>query len=100
MTTEVIIENIRRKVERLMDDNRNLSASFRKACSQRDKGSKRKNRLLKERMADMQRRMNTLELAESLRGGGSDKKIAKAHINRLMREVDRCIALLGKTEQA
>ena len=99
MTTEVIIENIRRKVERLMDDNRNLSASFRKACSQRDK-LKEENRLLKERIADMQRRMNTLELAESLRGGGSDKKIAKAHINRLMREVDRCIALLGKTEQA
>lgn len=99
MTAEVIIENIRRKVERLMDDNRNMSASYRKACTQRDK-FKEENRQLKERMADMQRRINALELAESFQGGGSDKKIAKAHINRLMREVDRCIALLGKTEQA
>ena len=98
MTAEVIIENIRRKVERLMEENRSLSASYRKVCAQRDR-LKEENRSLKERLAEMQRRINTLELAEGLQGGASDKKIAKAHINRLMREVDKCIALIGKTEQ-
>jgi hypothetical protein len=35
-------------------------------------------------------------LRESMTGGSEDTKVAKARVNRLMREVDKCIALLNK----
>lgn len=97
MTAEVIIENIRHKIERLIEDNRNLAADYDKVCRQRD-ALRADNRALKEQIASMERRISTLEIAGSLEGGTTDKKAAKARINRLMREVDKCIALLNRAE--
>ena len=41
-----------------------------------------------------------MQLAEGLSGGGRNRAKARARVNRLMREVDRCIALLEKPEGA
>jgi len=97
MTAEVIIDNIRRKVRRLMNENLALWSDYEKACRQRDK-LKDDNRELKQRIATLERRVSTLEIAAAMEGK-SDIQGAKAHINRLMREVDKCIALLNKGEQ-
>ena len=34
-----------------------------------------------------------MRLADSLAGGSGDREKARARVNRLMREVDKCIAL-------
>ena len=37
-----------------------------------------------------------MQLTEGLAGGGRNREKARARVNRLMREVDKCIALLGQ----
>jgi hypothetical protein len=37
-----------------------------------------------------------MQLAEGLAGGSQNREKARARINRLMREVDKCIAMVGK----
>lgn len=55
-----------------------------------------KNRELTNKLAEAERRISMLELSEGLAGNAANKKQAKARVNRLMREIDRCIALLNK----
>ena len=38
-------------------------------------------------------------LAEGLAGGGRNRERARARVNRLVREVDRCIALLNRQQE-
>ena len=63
--------------------------------AQRDK-LQAQNRELTNRLAEAERRISSLELSEGLAGNSADRKQAKARVNRLMREIDRCIALLNK----
>ena len=39
-----------------------------------------------------------MQLTAGLAGGSADKEKARARVNRLMREVDKCIALLNKPQ--
>ncbi|WP_372752071.1 hypothetical protein [Labilibaculum sp.] len=39
---------------------------------------------------------NTLKLAKTLAANSSDSKDAKVKINRIVREIDKCIALLNR----
>lgn len=57
---------------------------------------KDENLRLKNGIDTLEKRINVLELGESLSGSVADTKQAKARINRLMREIDRCIALINK----
>ena len=41
-----------------------------------------------------------MQLTEGLAGGGRNREKARARVNRLMREVDKCIALLGQQPAA
>ncbi len=43
--------------------------------------------------------LSSLRLSEALSGNGKDRDKARARVNQLMREVDRCIALLNKVDQ-
>jgi hypothetical protein len=45
---------------------------------------------------DLDHRYNTLKLAKSLTGDGKDSQDAKLKINRIVREIDKCIALLNR----
>lgn len=56
---------------------------------------KNENRQLADRITRLEQRLHVLELKEGLGSGGNDKA-AIARVNRLMREVDRCIALLNR----
>ena len=40
-----------------------------------------------------------VRLAEGLAGGGRNRERARARVNRLVREVDRCIALLNRQQE-
>ena len=39
-----------------------------------------------------------MQLAEGLAGGSGNRDKARARVNRLMREVDKCIALLERSD--
>ena len=47
-------------------------------------------------LIDDHKRLARMQLTEGLAGGGRNREKARARVNRLMREVDKCIALLGQ----
>ena len=81
----------------MIEDNTRLRKECAELVAERDK-FRGENRQLREKINELQRKLSLLELGEGF-GGTQDeaaKKRARAQINRLMREIDRCIALVNK----
>lgn len=95
MANKSIIEGIEKKIARLIEQHDRLKKQAAELQAQRDKLVSQ-NRELTNKLADAERRISTLELGQGLAGNAADKRQAKARVNRLMREIDRCIALLNK----
>ena len=47
-------------------------------------------------IAELEERCSRLKLASALNGSDSDMHDAKIKVNRIVREIDRCIALLNR----
>ena len=97
MAEKDIIKLLRGEVERLIADHERVSRQCRELTKERDKLLGEKHRL-EERVREQDTRIKSLELAEVMRGGDGNVERAKARVNNLLREVDRCIALI-KQEQ-
>lgn len=95
MAESPIIESIKGKISRLIAENRRQSEECQKLSLQRDK-LKRENRDLTAKVVAMEKRISILELKGSLGGDSNNAKLAKARVNRLMREIDKCIALMNR----
>jgi hypothetical protein len=97
-----IIESIEKKVARLIADNRRLRDERNRLAATKER-LRGENRQLIERLAEVERIVAILELREGFAGETVDRastRAARARVNRLMREVDRCIALLNKDSGA
>ena len=93
MAKQQIVDSLAEKVGRVIEDNTRLRKECATLVGEKDK-LKVENRELREKIDVLQRKISLLEL-----GGTQDeaaKKRAKAQINRLMREIDRCIALVSR----
>ncbi len=97
MAVNPIITSIETKIARVIDDNRTLRAECSDLVSQRDK-LRADNRELQKRVTELEKELSHIKLNAALAGDKSDKRAAKARINRLVREVDSCIALLAAEE--
>ncbi len=94
-----VVNALDNHVERLIVDHRRLADLVKELREQCDN--------LKEEKREQQSRINQLEhslaqcdLAAGLVASSADKRRAKAYVNRLMREVDSCIALLSAAPRA
>ena len=83
MADKGVISNIEGRVRQLMDDHRRV---------QRD-ALRAEKRSLEERVRELDAELARMQLAEGLAGGSRNREKARARVNRLMREVDKCIAL-------
>ena len=95
MAQTPIIDAIKGKIERILSENDRLREETQKLAAGRDR-LKAENREMAARIASLEERIAVLELKGAMAGGSEDAKLAKARVNRLMREVDRCIALLSR----
>ena len=87
--------NIAAQVDRLVGSHAALARACSELTAERD-SLREENRTLAMQVKELQNRIARLQLRDGLSGGVADKEQARARINRLLREVDRCIALLGK----
>ena len=94
MAENPIISGIEQKVTRIIEDNRTLRSECSDLVRQRDK-LRGENRELQRRVTQLEKELSHAKLNAVLAGDKSDKRAAKARINRLVREVDDCIALLA-----
>ena len=95
MAAQEIIANLAAQVRRLM-------AEHAKLCDRmKTEGDalRKENRTLQERVRSLEEELSCVRLAEGLAGGGRNRERARARVNRLVREVDRCIALLNRQQE-
>ncbi len=95
MKDNLAINSLREKVSRLIEDNRMLRAELKKADAERQKSVLQK-RKAEEKSLELEKRLRKLETAGALGGQAGDTRAARQRINKLLREIDRCIALMNR----
>ncbi len=95
MAKQAIIESLKVKVDRVIEENIRLQNECELLSQQKTK-LERENRRLRESESDLQRRLGKMELKSGFLAEGDDKKRVKRRINQLMREIDKCIALMNE----
>ena len=97
MATREIVANITAQVHRLMEQH-TREVELRERLKAENDVLCREKRALQERVRELEEELSRKLLAEGL-GGGRDREQARMRVNRLMREVDKCIALLNRQQE-
>ena len=97
MSQKDIVKRLHDQVERLIADHERIAKECRELVKQRDKLLGEKHRL-EERLREQETRIKSLELVGVMRGDDGNVERARARVNSLLREVDKCIAAI-KNEQ-
>ena len=97
MAEKSVITTLESRVKQLMDDHKRLSEVVRELTTELTK-LKGEKRSLEEENKSLRTELQRKELAEGLAGDSRNREKARARVNRLMREVNKCIALLGGIE--
>ena len=85
-----LVESLGKKIDRVLDDNRRLRSEALGLTTERD-------RLLRQnRIRLLEKRIKTLETAGGFLTSRTDRRTARLRVNRLLREIDGCIALMNK----
>lgn len=90
-----VIASVREKIGRLIAENQKLREECGRTLRRSEK-LRADNRRLNEQVAELEKRISLLELRNAMAGSEDDRKRAMARVNRLMREIDRCIALMNR----
>ena len=96
MAAQEIIANLAAQVRRLMAEHAKLRGLCDRMKTEGD-ALRKENRTL--RVRSLEEELSCVRLAEGLAGGGRNRERARARVNRLVREVDRCIALLNRQQE-
>lgn len=91
----ILVDNLEDKISLLVDKYRVMKTEV---ASLTKKNEKLSNDLLetKDKMLKLEESYNTLKVSKVLEHSGSDLNSTKLKINELMREIDKCIALLNR----
>ncbi len=98
MATKSIITRIEGRVDQLIEDHKRLTQLCRDLTSERDEllGEKRELQLEVKRL---NHEVSIHQLCEGLASNSASRDRARARVNRLMREVDKCINLLSASQE-
>lgn len=97
MPDKSAIKELEARVRQLLDDHSRLTELCAELAAQRD-GLKAENRTLQQRVSELKNEIARLQLIEGFAESSRNRDKARARVNRLMREVDRCITLLELSE--
>jgi len=95
MTNKSVIIHLEEQIKKLITEHSKLVDLCYK-LSQDRQNLRVENRALQEKVNLLNKELSQQQLISSLGGDGGDKNKARARINCLIREVDKCIALIGK----
>lgn len=97
MTDEelLLLNNLKINVRQFFIEFENIE-NEKKALEQNILGLKNEIELLKQEKSELSRKNEQLRLATHLLSGVDENREAKQKINKLVREIDKCIALLNK----
>ena len=93
--SKTIIATLKGQVGKLLDDNQMLRAEHKKLVPERERIALQK-REAEEKILALEKRVRTRETARAFAGSKADNKAARLRVNRLIREIDNCIALMNR----
>ncbi|MBP3565681.1 MAG: hypothetical protein IJN45_01465 [Alistipes sp.] len=98
MACKSIIKHIEAQTERIISQYEKLEEQCHQLREERD-ALRSQVREQEEQLRELKAEVQRLRLAEGLSGNKTDKAKSRARINLLLREVDKCIALLTKAQE-
>lgn len=97
MADKRVITELENRIRLLIDDHRRIARQCAELSA--ENGSlKNECRQLREQQKTLENQLSRMQLAAGFAGNDASREKARARVNRLMREVDKCIALLSQTE--
>ncbi|MBR5281632.1 MAG: hypothetical protein IKU22_02490 [Alistipes sp.] len=97
MACKSIISHIQAQAERVIAQHEKIADQVVALTKERDE-LKVEVRKQQEEIMALKAELQQLRLTQSLSGNSTDKAKSRARINQLLREVDKCIALLTKAQ--
>ena len=93
MAEKKVISDFEAQIRQLIADHRRLTALCKETAAERDV------RDLQMQVKELGKELARVQLSQGLAGNAPDQSKAIARVNRLMREVDKCITLLNKPDR-
>ncbi|WP_027471664.1 hypothetical protein [Saccharicrinis fermentans] len=90
-----IVHNLQDKISRLVERYRSVKSENMILKSQNDQLTTQLEESVRE-MTDLKEKYNTLKFSRTIDAKGEDVHLAKIRINQMVREIDKCIALLNR----
>ena len=88
-----MIEKLRQRIQELISayetekqERRRLESELEKATTQ--------NKAYKEQIIELERTIDNLKLADAFKSGNADNTEARKKIDKLLKEIDKCITLM------
>lgn len=92
---KVIIDRLRTRVAGILAAGERTSEDLRKTTAEKIKLQQEKNEL-ERKVAELEHRVRVLELSGGISTVSGGAKSARDRVNKLLREVDKCIALMNR----
>ena len=90
-----IVENLEFKINQLINSHKAVVSESNKLMEKNNELSKLVSQQQSE-IAQLNEKVKMVKLAKSIEGSGEDTSKLKLKINEVVREVDKCIAMLNK----
>ena len=90
-----IVHNLQHKISRLVERYRSVKSDNELLKAQNDQLATQLEESARE-MADLREKYNTLKFSKTIDATSGDVHFAKIKINQMVREIDKCIALLNR----
>lgn len=97
MADKSVITELGNRIRQLLDDHKRLSELCAELTAENG-ALKAENRTLLERRKALETELSRMQLTAGLAGDDRNRDKARARVNQLMREVDKCIALLSTSD--
>ncbi|MCG6188123.1 hypothetical protein [Maribellus maritimus] len=91
----LLLNDLKANVQQLFSEYERLTTE-KKLLENKVEALKNEIELLEQARTDLSRNNEQLEIANQILSGNDENRDAKQKINRLIREIDKCIALLNK----
>ncbi len=90
-----IVHNLQYKISRLVERYRSVKSDNEKLQTQNEQLTTKLEESVRE-MADLKEKYNSLKFSKTIEATSGDVHYAKIRINQIVREIDKCIALLNR----
>ncbi len=90
-----IVKNLQYNIKRLVDRYQSVKSDYGKLKAQNEQLTTQLEESARE-LADLNEKYNTLKFSKTIEATSGDVHFAKIKINQIVREIDKCIALLNR----